>query len=125
MTVNTHTGEIQAAEFAAFFVQHLAGRSNEEISDEFHQLLAAVNEHGRKGTLAITVTVEPPKGHMDGAPVAISIDSVLKAPKASAPPSIYFVDDHGNATRNDPRQVAAFDVRDLPTTRTEIKDIQK
>ena len=123
MTVNTETGEIQHTEFAAFFVQHLAGRSNEEISEEFHTLLAAVNEHGKKGALTITVTVEPPKGHIDGAPVAISIDSVLKAPKASAPPSIYFVDEDGNATRNDPRQTAAFDVRDLPTTRTEIKDI--
>lgn len=115
--------QVQPAEFAAFFVQHLGGRANEEISDEFHQLLAAVNEHGKKGSLSITVTVEPPKGHIDGAPVAISIDSVLKAPKASAPPSIYFVDDDGNATRNDPRQTAAFDVRDLPTTKTEIKDI--
>ena len=124
MTVDQKTGEIQQpAEFAAFFVQHLAGRANEEISDEFHTLLAAVNEHGKKGALTITVTVEPPKGHIDGAPVAISIDSVLKAPKASAPPSIYFVDDDGNATRNDPRQTAAFDVRDLPTAKTEIKDI--
>lgn len=123
MTVNHETGEIQPAEFAAFFVQHLAGRSNEEISDEFHKLLAAVNEHGKKGALTITVSVEPPKGHIDGAPVVISIDSVLKAPKASAPPSLYFVDDDGNATRNDPRQVAAFDVRDLPTAKTEIKDI--
>ncbi|WP_327592497.1 hypothetical protein [Streptomyces chartreusis] len=122
MTIQQET-EAQPAEFAAFFVQHLAGRSNEEISDEFHQLLAAVNEHGKKGSLSITVTVEPPKGHIDGAPVAISIDSVLKAPKASAPPSIYFVDDDGNATRNDPRQTAAFDVRDLPTTKPEIKDI--
>jgi hypothetical protein len=123
MTIQQQETEAQPAEFAAFFVQHLAGRSHEEISDEFHQLLAAVNEHGKKGSLVITVTAEPPKGHIDGAPVAISIDSTLKAPKASAPPSLYFVDDDGNASRNDPRQTAAFDVRDLPTTRSEIKDI--
>ncbi|MFF4834053.1 hypothetical protein [Streptomyces sp. NPDC001315] len=115
--------EAQPAEFAAFFVQHSRGEAHEQTSEEFHQLLAAVNEHGKKGTLTITVTVEPPKGGMDGAPVAISIDSALKAPKASAPPSIYFVDEQGNATRNDPRQTSAFDVRDLPTTKTEIKDI--
>jgi len=117
--------EAQPAEFAAFLVQHARGEAHEAISEEFHQLLAAVNEHGKKGSLTVTLTVEPPKGGMDGAPVAISIDSVLKAPKATAPPSIYFVDGNGNATRNDPRQTAAFDVRDLPTTRTEIKDIQK
>lgn len=115
--------EAQPAEFAAFFVQHSRGEAHEQTSAEFHQLLAAVNEHGKKGSLVITVAVEPPKGGIDGAPVAISIDSVLKAPKASAPPSIYFVDGDGNATRNDPRQTAAFDVRDLPTTKNEIKEV--
>lgn len=122
MTVQQETAA-QPAEFAAFLVQHLGGRSHEEISDELHKLLSAVNEHGKKGSLVITLTAEPPKGHIDGAPVAISIDSVLKAPKASTPPSLYFVDDDGNASRNDPRQTAAFDVRDLPTTKNEIKDI--
>lgn len=122
MTIQQNETDQQIGEFAIFLAQHLAGRSNEEISTEFHQLLAAVNEHGKKGSLAIKVTVEPPKGHVDGAPVVISIDSDLKAPKASAPPALYFVDDEGNATRNDPRQLQAFDVRDVNTTR-EIKDI--
>lgn len=122
MTVQ-HTEDPQIGEFAIFLAQHLAGRSNEEISNEFHQLLAAVNEHGKKGSLTIKLLVEPPKGHVDGAPVVISIDSELKAPKASAPPALYFVDDEGNATRNDPRQIAAFDVRDINTATGEIKDI--
>lgn len=119
MTVQPDT---EIGQFAIFLAQHLAGRSNEEVSTEFHELLSAVNEHGKKGSLTIKVTVEPPKGHVDGAPVVISIDSELKAPKASAPPALYFVDGDGNATRNDPRQTAAFDVRDLPAT-TEIKDL--
>jgi hypothetical protein len=112
------TGEI--AEFAAFLVGHLGGRSHEQISAEMHELLGAVAEHGKKGELTIKVTVEPPKGHVDGGPVAIGIDSALKAPKASAPPAIYFVDHDGNATRNDPRQMA-LDLRTAPTT-TEFKD---
>ncbi|MFJ9128892.1 hypothetical protein ACIRJS_32800 [Streptomyces sp. NPDC102340] len=120
---NPETGEVtEITEFSAFLVQHVGGRAHDEISTEMHQLLAAVSEHGKKGSLSIKVTVEPPKGHVDGAPVVISIDSDLKAPKASAPPSLYFVDDDGNATRNDPRQTQAFDVRDLSTTH-EIKDI--
>ncbi len=121
MTVQPQT-QPEIGQFAVFLAQHLAGRSNEEISAEFHQLLAAVNEHGKKGSLSIKVTVEPPKGHVDGAPVVISVDSDLKAPKASAPPALYFVDDDGHATRQDPRQLQAFDVRDVTTT-TEIKDI--
>ncbi|GAA3717960.1 hypothetical protein [Streptomyces tremellae] len=122
MTTSTDQQVTEPAEFAAFLVQHLAGRAHEEISAEFHELLSAVNEHGKKGALVVRITVEPPKGHIDGDPVVISVDSDLKAPKASAPPSLYFVDHDGNATRNDPRQTAAFDLRDV-TTATEIKDI--
>ncbi len=117
--------DTQPSEFAAFLVQHSRGEAHERVSADFHELLAAVNEHGKKGSLTLTVSVEPPKGGMDGSPVAISIDSALKAPKASAPPSLYYVDDDGRPTRNDPRQTSVFDVRDLPTTKTEIKDIQK
>lgn len=112
------TGEI--ADFAAFLLGHLGGRSHEQISAEMHELLAAVAEHGKKGSLTVTITVEPPKGHVDGGPLAIGIDSALKAPRASAPPAIYFVDADGNATRNDPRQMA-LDLRTAPTT-TEFKD---
>jgi hypothetical protein len=109
------TGEI--AEFAAFLIGHLGGRSHEQISAEMHDLLSAVAEHGKKGSLTITVTVEPPKGHVDGGPLAIGVDSALKAPKASAPPAIYFLDHEGNATRNDPRQLA-LDLRTAPAPTT-------
>jgi hypothetical protein len=119
--VSSNERPTDPAEFAAFLVSHLGGRAHEQISDEMHDLLAAVDEHGRKGSLTITVTVEPPKGSVDGGPVAIAIESALKAPKAVAPPAIYFVDHDGNPTRNDPRQMA-FDVRDV-APRHEIKDI--
>ena len=123
MTTKPTTDEQpQVAEFAAFLVGHLAGRSHEQISEEMHQLLSAVAEHGRKGSLTITVAVEPPKGAYDGGPLAIAIESVVKAPKPAAPPSIYFRDHDGNATRNDPRQTAAFEVRDITTTK-EVRDI--
>ncbi|MGV9282160.1 hypothetical protein [Streptomyces sp. NPDC003730] len=125
MTIQHETGsatDTHEGEFAVFLIQHSRGEAHEQISTEFHELLAAVQEHGRKGSLTIKVVVEPPKGHVDGAPLLIGIDSDVKAPKAIAPPSMYFVDDDGRPTRNDPRQIAAFDVRDVNTTR-EIKDI--
>lgn len=110
-------------EFAVFLIQHSRGRAHEQISTEFRDLLTAVQEHGRKGSLTVKILVEPPKGHVDGAPVMVSVESEVKAPKAVPPPSLYYVDDDGRPTRNDPRQTAAFDVRDLPTNNTEIKDI--
>ncbi|MFI2761352.1 hypothetical protein ACH5A3_21160 [Streptomyces echinatus] len=124
MTIQQHeTQTAHEGEFAVFLIQHSRGEAHEQISDEFHKLLAAVQEFGRKGSLTVKVTVEPPKGGADGAPVLVGIESDLKAPKAIAPPSMYFVDDNGRPTRNDPRQISAFDVRDINTTTGEIKDI--
>jgi len=110
-------------DFAVFLVQHSRGEAHIQASSELRELLTAVQEHGRKGSLTIKVTVEPPKGHVDGQPLLVSVESELKAPRPIAPPAMYFVDDEGRPTRNDPRQTTAFDVRDLPTTKTEIKDI--
>jgi hypothetical protein len=112
-------------DLAVFLVQHSRGEAHAQASSELRELLNAVQEHGRKGSLTLKINVEPPKGHVDGAPVLVSVESELKAPRPIAPPAMYFVDDDGRPTRNDPRQTAAFDVRDLPTARTEIKDIQK
>lgn len=124
MTAQQQTDtEQREDEFAVFLVQHSRGEAHTQISRELCELLAAVQEHGRKGSLTVKVTVEPPKGHVDGAPLLISIESDLKAPRPVAPPAMYFVDDDGRPTRNDPRQTAAFDVRDLPTTKNEIKEL--
>jgi hypothetical protein len=110
-------------EFAVFLVQHSRGEAHDQISGELRELLNAVQEHGRKGSLTVKVTVEPPKGHVDGAPVLVTVESDLKAPRPIAPPAMYFVDDDGRPTRNDPRQLASFDVRDLPTSKNEIKEL--
>lgn len=124
MTVQQQNTDTHDGEFAVFLIQHSRGEAHEQISDEFHELLAAVQRHGRKGSLTIKVSVEPPKGGADGAPVLVGIESDIKAPRPIAPPAMYFVDDDGRPTRNDPRQIAAFDVRDV-AARTEIKDVQK
>lgn len=123
MTTQAHTQHDD--DFAVFLIQHSRGEAHVQVSSELRELLSAVQEHGRKGSLTLKVTVEPPKGHVDGQPLLVAVESELKAPRPIAPPSMYFVDDDGRPTRNDPRQTAAFDVRDLPTTKNEIKDIQK
>ncbi|MFF7452148.1 MULTISPECIES: hypothetical protein [unclassified Streptomyces] len=110
----------QAAEFAAFLVGHLNGRVHQDLSAEMHELLQAVAAHGKKGSLVIKVLVEPSKGHVEGDPLSISVESELKAPKSVPPASIYWVDSEGNAVRQDPRQIA-LDFRTAPAT-TEYKD---
>lgn len=109
--------ETQTTEFAAFLVGHLNGRTHEEIGRELHTLLEAVKAHGKKGALTITVVVEPPSNGVDGGPLPIGIEYAAKAPKPSAPRAIYFLDDDGNPTRTDPRQMA-LDFRTAPANNT-------
>lgn len=120
-TKPTTTEEAQPAEFAAFLVGHLGGRTHEEIGVELHQLLEAVKAHGKKGSLTITVVIEPPSNGVEGAPLPIGIEYAAKAPKAAAPKNLYFLDDQGNPTRQDPRQMS-LDLRTAPAT-TEYKEV--
>lgn len=120
--LNKATGEIDGVmEISALLLDHLNGRSHEEISHEFHTLVEAVQAHGKKGALTITIAVEPPASGTDGAPIGITVESTVKAPKPSPLKAIYFVDSEGNPTRQDPRQMA-FDLRDAnPTAPTEFR----
>lgn len=121
MTTKPIDEQPQPAEFAAFLVGHLGGRTHEEIGVELHQLLEAVKAHGKKGSLTITVVIEPPSNGVEGAPLPIGIEYAAKAPKAAAPKNLYFLDDEGNPTRQDPRQMA-LDLRTAPAT-TEYKEV--
>jgi hypothetical protein len=98
------TGEI--VDLPAFIAAHLNGRTSDAISAEFHQLLDSVREHGKKGSLTITIVVEPPANGVESAPLPIGIESAVKAPKAVQPKSLYFLDGDGLPVRDDPRQMA-------------------
>ncbi|MFE5591486.1 hypothetical protein [Streptomyces sp. NPDC056549] len=114
----THTDEQPAtAPVAAFLASHLSGRTDEGLSREFHQLLDAVRAHGKKGQMTITIVVEPPANGVDSAPMPIGVESAVKAPKATPPKSLYFLDDDGLPVREDPRQIA-MDFRTAPANTT-------
>lgn len=86
MTTKPTTDEQpQPAEFAAFLVGHLGGRTHEEIGVELHQLLEAVKAHGKKGSLTITVVIEPPSNGVEGAP-SPSASSTPPRPPRQPPP---------------------------------------
>jgi hypothetical protein len=103
------------APVAAFLASHLNGRTDEELSAEFHQLLDAVRAHGKKGQMTITIVVEPPANGVDSAPMPIGVESAVKAPKPTPVKSLYFLDDEGQPVRDDPRQMA-IEFRTAPST---------
>jgi hypothetical protein len=118
MTTHTDptTGEItEKAPVAAFLASHLNGRTEEELSAEFHTLLESVRAHGKKGSMTITIVVEPPANGVESAPLPIGVESAVKAPKPTPVKSLYFLDDDGLPVREDPRQMA-IEFRTAPTT---------
>ncbi|MFI2632587.1 hypothetical protein ACH5A2_19645 [Streptomyces collinus] len=117
MTVQPDTGEIQQAPVAAFLASHLNGRTDEELSAEFHTLLDAVRTHGKKGSMVITIVVEPPANGVDSAPLPIGVESAIKAPKPTPVKSLYFLDDEGLPVREDPRQMS-IEFRHAPANDT-------
>jgi len=117
VTVQHDTGEIQQAPVAAFLASHLNGRTDEELSTEFHTLLDAVRTHGKKGQMTITIVVDPPANGVDSAPMPIGIESTVKAPKPTPVKSLYFLDDDGHPVREDPRQMA-IEFRSAPANNT-------
>lgn len=89
--------------FATFLIEHARGRSHDELSRRLQELLAAIEETGKAGSLTYKLTVKPePK-----ADHAVVVSDEIKAtfPKHERPASIFFVDEKMRLVRNDPRQM--------------------
>lgn len=85
------------------------GRALDSAADALHALVTAVQETGKPGTITLTVKVGPlPKARTnDSLLVTASVTS--KMPVIDGNPSMFFVDDEGNLTRSDPRQIRLSD----------------
>jgi hypothetical protein len=86
--------------FAAWLQEQRGGVLAAELTDQLAELVAAVCEHEKGGTLTLKITVKP---EADGA-VKVSDDWAVKKPRAAARPSLFFADSAGNLSRRNPRQ---------------------
>lgn len=116
------TGRVRP--FAAILTDIRAGQVADDAAQAMQDLVAAVREHGKKGTLTLQIIVEPMKGNEDA--LAVSGDVVLKAPKAAPKAAIFFADDDGNLLRDDPKQISLPGLRRVDfDTQNQPKDIAK
>lgn len=76
----------------------------EDLSQEFHQLLCAVNRTGRGGSLTLTIKVKPVDKSVSVDRVQIVDDITIKAPKPERGSTWMFLDAQNNPSTNDPRQ---------------------
>lgn len=103
--VDPATGEVETPPvkpLSAVLMEHRGGGLHNEASEELQKVVAAVKETQRKGSLTITISVEPAKD--DEMSVVLSDALNAKAPRPATKPSRWFTDDHGNVSRTDPRQ---------------------
>lgn len=100
--------------FASFLVQHARGRSEQELSRCLAELVEAVEETGKSGSITYTLTIKPePKADR----AMLVTDSIkMKAPELDRPASIFFADNDHHLVRSHPGQLS-FDSLTEETTK--------
>jgi hypothetical protein len=100
--------EVRTRPFADVLATLNKGRTHTELSEKLQQLVGAVIETGKKGSITLQITVEPTK--TEGL-LEVSDNVTVKMPTFARAASIFFADDEFNLTRNDPNQSSLpFDV---------------
>lgn len=92
---------VQRKPFAAFLTEHRKGSLHSELSEALAEVAAAVIEHGKAGTISLSLKLTANK---DGQSVEITDALKKSVPQASRGASMFFVDHVGNVSRNNPMQ---------------------
>ena len=96
--------DTQVRPFTEFLTEQRRGMCHSELTEKLHDLVAAVAQHGKGGTLTLTLAVKP-AARNDYDTVVVTDKVTLKAPEGEQPESIFFVDPATNdLVRYDPRQ---------------------
>lgn len=82
------------------------GRAADVASQKLAELVQAVDETGKAGSLTITFKVKPEKG--GGSQKTIACDVKAKMPDTDLPEAVFFSDGDGSLHRADPQQREMF-----------------
>lgn len=82
------------------------GRAADVASQRLAELVQAVDETGKAGSLTITFKVKPEKG--GGSQKTIACDVKSKIPEIDLPEAVFFSDAEGSLHRADPHQREMF-----------------
>ncbi|MBN8955040.1 MAG: hypothetical protein J0H17_00290 [Rhizobiales bacterium] len=82
------------------------GRAVDLASERLADLVRAVDETGKAGSITITLKVKPEKG--GGSQKTIAVDVKAKIPEIDLPEAVFFSDREGDLHRSDPTQQEMF-----------------
>lgn len=100
---DTRSAETFTAALSGIDHGEVAGKAN----DLLVQLVQAVREKGRKGSVTVVLEVRPYKGNALNVEVAATVTA--KMPQDEPPAGLFFVSEDGALTRDDPRYDRLFD----------------
>lgn len=98
--------------FADFLREHGKGRTHDELGEALHTLIARVKDTGKKGSITLTVSVEPMK--KDDRLVVVGDKIKITLPEHDRPSGVWFVGRDGNLQRDDPNQQPFESLREVP-----------
>lgn len=102
----------QVRPFAAVLRELDRGNVHDELSELLHELVEAVRETGKKGKIQLTIEVKPIKpGQVDTLVATASIAAA--PPKGDPPTTVFFTDQTGNLTREDPDRDNQLPLREV------------
>lgn len=111
-TTTSEADERQTRPFADFLAEHNNGASHRKASVALQDVVQAVVDTGKKGSVSINVAVEPMKGAEDGT-LMLTVTVAEKIPTEPVKAAVFYADDDGNLTRNDPRQLSFDSLREV------------
>ncbi|MFE2998704.1 hypothetical protein ACFXG4_27340 [Nocardia sp. NPDC059246] len=105
-----------------FIAELRRGAVANEMSEAMHELIAAVQDTRKPGSITLTIKASIQKNHS-----ALSIADVVtkKIPTRPRPESLWFVDANGNPTRSDPSQLEFEGIRVVPSNPITIGKAKK
>ncbi|MFD5599878.1 hypothetical protein ACFWHR_07450 [Leucobacter sp. NPDC058333] len=112
---------VDPQDFSAFLLKRPA--THEELSVKMHDLVAAVMDTGKKGSLTLKIVVQPFKN--DTSTLEVADDVKLVMPQHDRKPGIFFPDKDGNLTRDSPQMLDFGPLRVVDQKSGEIKEVKK
>lgn len=100
-----------AKAFALILQDLRDGRTHDEMSQQFDQLIAQVQASGKSGTLTLTIKVAPASRAQPVDKVIVQPVVKLNPPKPEVGEDFFWVTDDAELSRNHPKQ-AALDLRE-------------
>lgn len=103
----------QPRPFTQWLLEQRQGGLHAELTDGLSELVRAVMEHEKGGSLTLMVKVNPMG---NGINLVVSDEIKVKKPEAARPVSMFYGDDSGSLSRRDPRQ-PELPLREIPSDR--------